>query len=282
MVSFSRQLVFSLMAWIAFVGLGALVFGSFFREIFHAWLHDENYSFGILIPPLVAFLVWSRRGRILNQEASEWLPGLLLVLVGCSLQVLASGTGTLLESGAALIIVTLGCVGYLWGKRRLAVITGPILLLLLMVPLPAYAVGELSWYLQSGASTASGAILGFLGVPVYQDGNLLRLPNYILEVKQACSGSRSIFALLALAFAIGLTSKSKSWIRVLLIVAAPLLALAANVVRIVGTGLIARKWGNLAANESLHEAWGIAVFLMAVLGLVGIQSLLRRVYCKNA
>ena len=186
----------------------------------------------------------------------------------------------MLASGIALVLTLLGLVGYLWGKQLLARVAGPLGILVLMVPLPSYAVGEISWYLQSAASTASGAILGLMGVPVYQDGNLLKLPNYVLEVKQACSGSHSIFALLALSCALALSMSPKSWLRVFVIIAAPILAFSANVIRIVGTGLIAREWGNLAANESLHEVWGIAVFLIAVLGLLGLRNLLRLFLCK--
>jgi len=260
----------------------ALAYGNFVRQVSYAWQHNEEYSFGILIPPMVAYLIWKRRHRISNTVTSTWFPGLLLATMGCGLQVLASRSGTLLASGVALIVTIAGVSGYLWGKQRLALIAGPVVLLILMVPLPSYAVGEVSWYLQSAASTLSGAILGFLGVPVYQDGNLLRLSNYVLEVKQACSGSRSIFALLALACAIGLIMNEKYWARILLVIVAPFLALGANVMRIVGTGLIATEWGSLVANESLHQALGIAVFLIAVLGLLGMQNLLRWVSCKNA
>jgi len=266
----------------ALLTLCAVAFATFFRELLHAWLNDENYSFGILIPSLVAYLIWARRARIRSEEPSAWSRGLVLVAFGCGLQVLASRTGTMIESGIALVLVILGCVAYLWGKRRMIVIAGPLALLMLMVPLPSYAVGELSWYLQSTASTASAAILGALGVPVFQDGNLLKLPHYVLEVKEACSGSHSIFALLALAFAIGLGRGSKYWIRVLLIVVAPLLALSANIIRIVGTGMIAIEWGNLAASTSLHETWGIVVFLIAVMGLVGINNFFGRSSCKSA
>jgi len=53
------------------------------------------------------------------------------------------------------------------------------------------------------------------------------------------------------------------------------LALGTNIVRIVGTGLVARQWGELAANESLHAVWGIIVFIIAVMGLLGFQRFLQ-------
>jgi exosortase len=169
----------------------------------------------------------------------------------------------------------MGVTAFLWGRECLHVLSAHLALLIVIVPLPSYAVGELSWHLQSLASTVSGTTLGFLGVPVYQDGNLLRLSNYVLEVKSACSGSRSIFALLALACVLAVSSERKLWTSALLMAAAPALAVGANVVRIVGTGLIASRWGKLAADESLHAAWGILVFLTAALGLLGLQRFLQ-------
>jgi exosortase len=143
-------------------------------------------------------------------------------------------------------------------------------------------VGGLSWYLQAVASTASAATLRFLGVPIFQDGNLLRLSNYVLEVKQACSGSRSIFALLAMACVLGISTERKSGIRVLLVGAAPILAVGANVIRIVVTGLIAWQWGDFAAEESLHAAWGVLVFVIALFGLLGFQRILQWATRENA
>ena len=102
----------------------------------------------------------------------------------------------------------------------------------------------------------------------------MKLSNYILEVKQACSGSRSIFALAALALMLGFGLERKWWIRVLLLAAAPILAILANVIRIVGTGLIASRFGNIAADEMLHTVWGVLVFTIAVMGLFGFQRFL--------
>jgi exosortase len=262
--------------------LGVSAYGWFFRQVWHLWWTNEEYSFGILIPFLVGYLLWLRREAMAGSTTGSWAPAVLLVACGSALEVLAARSGTLQLSGIALVLTILGAIGYLWGKPRLALCAGPIVLLLLMVPLPSYVMGEITWQLQSYASTVSGGLLQFLGIPVYQDGNLLRLPNYVLEVKQACSGSRSLVALLALACGIGTTMNGPVWPRFVLVIAAPCLAVGANIIRIVGTGVIARQWGSLAANEALHEAWGIAAFVLAVSGLLAMQSLIRGASCKNA
>jgi exosortase len=260
------------------IGLGVAIpvtFSGFLTALFRNWLGDPEFSYGIAIPIIVAYLLWVRRAQLSGQRIAGPSSSLTLVLVGCGLNVVGSLSGTLLVSGIALVLTILGTVLYLCGGRYLRIVALPVALLILMVPVPSYTVGQVSWYLQEGASTISSALLRFLSVPVYQEGNLLNLPNYVLEVKHACSGSRSIFALLALALILGVSIERKWWARTLLVAAAPLLAVGANIVRIVGTGLIARQWGALAASESLHTTWGILVFVVAVMGLLGFQRFLQ-------
>jgi len=261
--------------WITLGVALILPFGAFLTGLVKVWLHDPEFSYGILIPVLVAYLLWRRREQLRTQVSTGRASGLALAFVGCGLQVFSGLSGSLLVSGAAVVVTILGTILYLWGPDSLRIALVPVALLILMIPLPTYVVGELSWHLQGLASTISTAILRFLGIAVLQEGNLLKLPNYVLEVKQACSGSRSLFALIALALVLGFRATRKWWIRVLLVGVAPVLAVGANIVRIVGTGLIARRWGALAADESLHLVWGILVFVIGVLGLLGFQRFLR-------
>ncbi len=282
MVSSSRPRSVQFTLWVSLTLAVVLTYGAFFRSLWRAWWKDPEFSYGMLIPLVVAYLVWLRRGQGSKDGKTGWSPAVLMVIVGCTLQVVASFSGTLLLSGVALAITLMGSVGFLWGREYLGIMAPPISLLMVMVPVPSYLAGDLGWHLQVGASTISSAFLEFLGVPVYHDGNLLILANYVLEVKQACSGSRSLFALLALALVIGLSVERKWWIRVLLVAAAPVLSIGANILRIVGTGLIAYRWGSLAANESLHSAWGILVFVVAVSGLLVFQRLLQWVSNERA
>ena len=262
--------------WAILSLVGLLVYKNSLLSDLDAWLHDEEYSFALIVPLLGAYLIWVRRNEIRTAGKRPWNAAYFLACAGCGLQVLASRSGSLPLSGIALILNALGVTGFVWGKGVLQIVAGPIASLILMSPLPSYITGELSWHLQSIGSTASGEILRSLGVPVLQQGNILRLANYALEVKQACSGFRSIFALLVLACGVALSTRSKLYVKVVLVAAAPFFAIIANVIRIVGTGLIANRWGHLAANNLLHEAWGIAAFVLTVLGLLGTRGLILR------
>ena len=252
-----------------------LAFEGFLRALGSVWWSNTEFSYGALVPLLIGYLIWKRWPTLQKIEKTTWRPAIAGVIAGCGLQVLASFSGTLVLSALALTLTLISSVAFLWGRKITQVLWLPLSLTVLMAPVPTYLADDITWRLQIVASAASSALLRLLHIPVYQDGNLLVLSNYVLEVKEACSGSRSFFALAGLALVLSLTTEKKLWVRIALICAAPFLSISANLVRIVGTGIVAQRWGNLAANESLHWAWGMMVFLIAVFGLFGLHKLLR-------
>lgn len=261
--------------WAVLVAVSLLQYFDLFRRLIDIWFSDTNMSYGALIPAIIAFLIWKRRHEFSLDSAKPWWPAILIVLAGQGLNIVAGLSGNIVFYGIALSLSLIGAAGLLWGQRLLKVVALPLGLLILMVPLPSYVIGLIGWYLQIIASDLSAALLQTLGVQVYQEGNLLRLPNYILEVREACSGLRSIFALLTLSVVIGFQMEKKWWMRLSLVLATPILAICANVIRITGTGVIASRYRELAANDSLHELWGIMVFLSTIFGLLCLRRFLR-------
>lgn len=261
--------------WTILGAVLAFQYATFATALSKVWFSDQEFSYGLVVPILVVYLIWMRRNELREATKTTWTAGLAIAAAGSCLRILAALTGTLISSGVALAVSLIGIAAFLWGRQVMRIVAFPLALLVLMVPLPSYVSGQFTWNLQQLASTFSANVLGTLGVPVYQEGNLLNLPNYVLEVREACSGSRSIFALIALALILGLTVDRKWRVRIALVLAAPVLAVATNVIRIVGTGLLAWRFGSVAANESLHTVWGVAIFLMAVAGLVAFQRFLQ-------
>jgi exosortase len=249
-------------------------YSNFFKSLAAIWEGDVEFSYGIMIPPIVAYLLWIRRDQFRHVNKEAWVPGLAVTFFGCLLLILANFSSSLILGGISLSVSIMGLVGYLWGRESFRIASLPLSVLILMAPVPSFILGELSWHLKVQSSSISSMILRDMGIPVYQDGNLLRLPGYILEVREACSGTRSLFALITLAVVLSIAQEQRWWNKVLLTAVAPLLAISGNVTRIVGTGLVAWHHGDLAANESLHSAWGVAVFLGVVGLLVGFQRLL--------
>src|SRR3974390_1695855 len=93
--------------------LAALSFGAFFQILFQNWTQNEEFSYGLLISPISAYLIWKRKDRLRAAAKSSWTPGFLVAAFGCSLQILASRSGTLLLSGFALVVFLIGVTGFL-------------------------------------------------------------------------------------------------------------------------------------------------------------------------
>jgi exosortase len=139
-----------------------------------------------------------------------------------------------------------------------------LFVLLLAIPLPTILFNQITFPLQLRASALASQILPLLGVPVLQDGNIIQLPAMPLEVAEACSGIRSLMSLFTVAVIYGYFLERTTWRRVLLAVSALPIAVAANVARIVGTGLCVQYWDPEKALGFFHEFSGWLMFVVSL------------------
>ena len=85
-----------------------------------------------------------------------------------------------------------------------------------------------------------------------------------LEVAEACSGIRSLLSLVTLAIIYGYFLEKRKSMRVVLAVAAIPIAVVANGLRVVGTGLLAQYWGPNKAEGFYHSFSGVFIFLLSM------------------
>jgi exosortase len=110
----------------------------------------------------------------------------------------------------------------------------------------------------------ASALLPLFGVPVLREGNVIVLPMMKLEVAEACSGIRSLMSLFTLAIFYGYFLEKSFWRRVALVLASIPIAIAANAVRILGTGLCVQYWDPDKALGFFHEFSGWVIFLVSL------------------
>jgi exosortase len=140
-----------------------------------------------------------------------------------------------------------------------------------MIPIPAIVFSQITLPLQMLASKLAAGTLPICGVPVLREGNIINLPAMPLEVAQACSGIRSLMSLMTLAIMYGYLVESRVWVRVALAVASIPIAVAANGLRIVGTGLIVQYWDPEKAEGFFHLFSGWLVFVFSLLMLFALH-----------
>jgi len=94
-------------------------------------------------------------------------------------------------------------------------------------------------------------------------------------VVEACSGIRSLVSLLTLAVIYGYLMESSLVLRVILALAAVPIAIAANSLRVMGTGLLGLYWGPEKAEGFFHTFSGWVIFILALGMLFGVHRVAR-------
>lgn len=253
----------------------AVVYGGVLFRLAGDWLHDPNYSHGFLVPLFSAFLIWRNRRtlRRLPARPSWWgLPG---VMLATGIFVVGKLGAELFLTRSSLVFLLAALVLYFLGWRWLRAVLFPLAFLFLMIPIPAILFDQISLPLQFLASRLASSLLTLSGVPVLREGNIIQLPTMTLEVAEACSGIRSLISLLALAIIYGYFLEPSLWRRVALVVAAIPIAVIANALRIMGTGLLVEYWSPEAGTGFFHAFSGWLIFVLALGLLFAFHKTLR-------
>ena len=202
-----------------------------------------------------------------------------LVLIVAAMGMLVGGwfASELFTMRLSLVLTLCGCALYWLGTTLFNRLLVPLLFLVFMIPIPAILYDAAALPLKLMVSSVSVYILKMMGSVVMREGNIIMFPNITLEVAEACSGLRSLTALLALTTAYSLIVVQSRWQRFLLVAAAIPIAVGANVFRVVMTGFLVRYIGVAAAEGFFHEFAGLATFVLAVAVIVGLHNLLRRI-----
>ncbi len=239
------------------------------------WWEDANYGHGFFVPLFAGYLLWRERRRWRAVPLAPSNTGLPVMLGAVALLVGGSLGAELFVSRISLIVLLCGMVLFLAGGKMLRALAFPLAYLVLMVPLPAIIYNQMTFPLQLVASRLAAGLLELVHVPVLREGNLICLPNYTLEVVEACSGIRSLISLVALALAYGSLAENRLWVRFLLAVLMFPIAVVSNSLRVVGTGIITYLFGPQWAEGFFHLFSGWIIFLAATALLFLSHWLLR-------
>ena len=251
--------------------LAALIVWAYASTLYHLigqWYRDSNFSYGFFIPLFSAYVIWEERRRLARLIPRPAWSGLAVLITGLGLLILGQMGAELFVSRSSLLIVLAGIIVLFYGWNLFRAVLFPLAFLQLMVPIPVIIFNQIAFPLQLLASKVSADILPIFGVPVLREGNVINLPSMSLQVAEACSGLRSLMALVALSIIYGYLLERRIWARCVLAIASVPIAVAANCVRIIGTGLLVQYWNPDKAEGYFHASWGWIIFVVA-LGMLG-------------
>ena len=266
----SLRQIYSLLA-IALVA-AIVPFARVLGDLYNIWNLKPEYSHGVIIPILSAFLIWRQR-HVLRQMTftGSWL-GLVLIVSGFALRFLGELTTMQTLEHYAFLLVLYGLVLALAGGPVFRRLWMPLLILVFAVPLPSVFNSALSLDLQLLSSILGVWVIRAAGISVLLEGNIIDLGNYQLEVAEACSGLRYLFPLMTLAFIVAYLFRGPMWKRITIFLSSIPITVVMNSLRIGFIGITVDRWGVQMAQGALHdfEGWLVFMFSTAALMLTAI------------
>ncbi len=260
---------------LALFAAGALFFLARF------WGAGSDYSDRFLILLGSGWLLWNGRGRLISSPGTA--AGYLLFLPGCLAPAFAYyliaqvGQKSVLLWWllASAILATAGAALIVGGWRWLRVVAFPLVFLLFALPIPERIELPLQERLQQVTTAVAEFGLAASGVHVVRKGFELHLPGGCLEVVEACSGVRSITALLAIAAFVGHV-RGFGLLRGLLLLGLALPVIAAvNSLRIIITGWVQEWCGPQWIQGTPHEVLGVLMVLVGLAMVLLLSELMK-------
>jgi exosortase len=253
-----------------FLTFRKLIIGIVVGAIILSFFVDSGLVFTLILNAAAWFLIirgfvlLGRQGRLKGwTDTAGDNTGLPLMILGMIIFVLANAAAEYFTLRFSLVMTLYGLVWYLLGRRFALGNWFEFAFLLFMIPLPYVIYYAATFPMQLFATKVTVTILNIIGMSAVQQGNMIHLPGYSLEVAEACSGLRSLISLLALGAVYARYTQKGLPRQIILFASTVPIAIAANIFRVLFTAVGAYTVSKELAEDFLHELSGMMVFVVA-------------------
>lgn len=250
---------------VAWTGLFALTFAEW-RAMAHQWWNIDTYNHVLLVPAILAGLVWLRRNELARLEPRPSSPGLLWLAAGLTLWVGGRAGDINLLAQAGVVIAFQGALVTLLGVRTMLVLAFPLAYAVFLVPFG----DELIPALQQVTADIAIGLTRASGVPLVVHGLTIDTPGGKFVVAEECSGVKFLIAMTALGVLVAWTGFTRWQRRLALVGGAVLVSIMANGARAWGTIYVAQWIGAERAGGFDHIVYGWVFFALVVAVVLGV------------
>lgn len=255
-------------------GLAAVVLPTMYDVARLTWTTEQGGHAPIIVAT-GAWLLWRElKSTKARARPGNLLLGTLAMAISLTVYVVARITGILEIEGFAMYAAVISAFYVLVGGSLLRALWFPIIYLAVALPPPDTVVSVITQPLKIAISQSAVSLLHALGYPIASSGVTIQIANYELLVAAACAGLNSIITLSAIClFYVYLRHRSDlpSFLVVGLLILP--VAIFSNFIRVLLLILITYHMGEAAAQGFLHDFSGLTVFLVALLSIIGVDSL---------
>lgn len=256
----------------------ALLFTQPIAFLVRDWWTLPEAGHGLLLAPVAIWL--ASQSGLRKGAAPNIVLGTLMILFAVLLRYMSGLAAELFTMRMSILFAIAGLTVYQYGVRQVIHWWLPFLLAFLSVPLPELITQALALPLQFKASQMGAALLSMRDIPVRLTGNVIRIPGNELFVTEACSGLRSLTALLSLAVLLGGLVLQKPVLRLLLVLLAIPIAVVINGVRVFFTGFLVYFVDPAFGKGFMHitEGWLLFLVSLSAMGVVAFLCVLTERY----
>lgn len=264
------------------LGLALLVVPTLHSLATEYWTTD-NGAHGPIILLTALWLFWRERQKIRLQPGG--MSGTMLAMLLAPLLLLyaygRSFDALFVESAALyLVLAVLGL--FYWGLHRMRRLWFAVLYAAFLIKPPSGLVAELTQPLKIWISESAVGLLHLMGYPVGNTGVSIQIAQYELLVQQACAGLGSMFSLLAIGLLYLHVTKPADRVRSIVLIAGIIpIAVIANLLRVMLLILLTYHAGNGVAQSFAHDLAGVITFVLAMIGMLGLDALLHRIRARG-
>jgi exosortase len=268
------------------VTLSAIAFGILFGEpirfLLRDWWTDPEAGQGLLLGPVAVWMAW-RTGLRKDARPNPVL-GIALLLAAILIRYVSGLAAELFTMRVSVLLGLVGITTYYQGFRQVLSWWLPFTLLGFSIPIPEVVKSAITLPLQFRASRLGATLLEWRDIPVRLTGNVILVPGNQLFVTEACSGLRSLTALVSLAMLMGALWLRTPVARVIMLGASIFIAILINAVRVFLTGFLVVYVDPKMGQGFMHLTEGWLLFLVSLgmtAGVTWLFGLAERLFTRT-
>lgn len=231
------------------------------------WLRSDTYAHGILVLPIVLWLVWRQRHRLAGLVPEPSPMAVVLMLGAALLWLLGDLVAVNAATQLALTMLLVLAVPAVLGWQVAWALLFPLSFMFFAVPIGDFMMPRLMEW------TADFTVLALRmsGIPVYREGQQFVIPSGHWSVVEACSGIRYLIASVTVGALFAYLNYRSARRRALFVLVSILVPIVANWLRAYIIVMLGHYSGNTIATgvDHLIYGWlffGIVIMLMFAIG----------------
>jgi len=239
---------------------------------------DQDHSYCLLVPLMVAYVLWEKRAELARSVRTGSGLGLLAVLLGLFVFWLGARAGKQYFGFIGIQVLLYGLITWFWGGAMFRKLLFAWAILIFAWPMPIIDT-SVAFPLRMIVSTAAHHVLNLVGIANLQVGTaLISTPTaalasgakFQIDVADPCSGLRSLLPFLMFSSFYCYFFLPRLWQKWTVFLSTFVFAITGNIFRIIMLVIGCLLWGSsfaIGTNDrpsAYHEGCGFAVFVVGL------------------